>query len=60
MASKRVRILTAMAGFPAGAVCEVDESKAVAWLGRGTVEETKDKVTHPASGTERATTDPTK
>ena len=56
----RVRILTAMPGFPAGTVTEVDDAQGRAWLGTGSVEETKDKVTRDKPKAETATNDPTK
>ena len=56
----RVRILTASRECPAGTVCELDDARAQALIGRGDAEVTKDAVTRKAQKAETATNDPTK
>lgn len=34
----RVRVLTGMSGYPAGTVVEVEDARAVTWLGQGIAE----------------------
>jgi hypothetical protein len=50
---KVLRILTAVAGHPCGAVVEASDADAASWIGRGVAE-----VVRGAAGTERATAEP--